>query len=74
MKLSIIIPCYNEKSTIENIVAAVRAAPVSDKEIIVCQFIYTFACNYIVLRQCYGFAINHFNNISSNFFEILRIK
>ena len=35
MKLSIIIPCYNERSTIGNIVAAVRAAPYPDKEIIV---------------------------------------
>jgi len=35
MKLSIVIPCYNEKSTIEKIVAAVKAAPVRDKEIIV---------------------------------------
>lgn len=35
MKLSIVIPCYNELKTIENIVAAVKAAPVADKEIIV---------------------------------------
>lgn len=35
MKLSIIIPCYNEKSTIENIVDAVNAAPYPDKEIII---------------------------------------
>ena len=35
MKLSIVIPCYNEVQTIENIVAAVRAAPVAAKEIIV---------------------------------------
>lgn len=35
MKLSIVIPCYNERSTIRAIVDAVRAAPVSDKEIIV---------------------------------------
>jgi len=34
MKLSIIIPVYNEVSTIEEIVRQVKAAPVSDKEII----------------------------------------
>ncbi len=35
MKLSIVIPCYNEKNTIEKIVDAVRAAPIESKEIIV---------------------------------------
>jgi glycosyltransferase involved in cell wall biosynthesis len=35
MKLSIVIPCYNEARTIRAIVDAVRAAPVADKEIIV---------------------------------------
>jgi len=35
MKVSIVIPCYNEKNTIEKIVEAVRAAPVENKEIIV---------------------------------------
>lgn len=36
MKLSIVIPCYNERSTIRQIVDAVRAAPVEhEKEIIV---------------------------------------
>jgi glycosyltransferase involved in cell wall biosynthesis len=35
MKLSIIIPCYNEAKTIRQIVERVRAAPVPDKEIIV---------------------------------------
>lgn len=34
MKVSIIIPCYNEKSTVEKIVDAVRSAPVQSKEII----------------------------------------
>ena len=34
MKLSIIIPCYNEAKTIRSIVERVRAAPVADKEII----------------------------------------
>jgi glycosyltransferase involved in cell wall biosynthesis len=35
MRVSIIIPCYNEKSTIERIVEAVRVAPVESREIIV---------------------------------------
>lgn len=35
MKLSIVIPCYNEIKTIRNIVDRVRAAPVEDKEIII---------------------------------------
>lgn len=35
MKLSIVIPCYNELSTIEEIIDAVRTAPGGEKEIIV---------------------------------------
>jgi len=35
MKLSIVIPCYNEARTIRTIVERVRAAPVADKEIII---------------------------------------
>jgi glycosyltransferase involved in cell wall biosynthesis len=35
MKLSIVIPCYNEKGTIRAIVDRVRAAPVADMEIII---------------------------------------
>lgn len=35
MKLSIVIPVYNEATTIEEIVAAVKAAPVADMQIIV---------------------------------------
>ncbi|MGH8020850.1 MAG: glycosyltransferase, partial [Opitutaceae bacterium] len=35
MTLSIIIPCYNERLTIRNIVDAVRAAPVESKEVII---------------------------------------
>jgi glycosyltransferase involved in cell wall biosynthesis len=33
--LSIVIPCYNEKDTIHEIVEAVRASPVANKEIII---------------------------------------
>jgi glycosyltransferase involved in cell wall biosynthesis len=35
MKLSVVIPCYNERATIEAVVDSVRAAPVEDIEIIV---------------------------------------
>jgi len=35
MKLSVVIPCYNEVVTIEKIIDAVLSAPYSDKEIIV---------------------------------------
>lgn len=35
MKLSIVIPCYNEKNTIQDIVTAVKNSPVPDKEIII---------------------------------------
>lgn len=35
MKLSIVIPCYNEAGTIEKIIDAVLSAPYPDKEIIV---------------------------------------
>jgi glycosyltransferase involved in cell wall biosynthesis len=35
MKLSIVIPCYNEAKTIRTIVDRVRAAPVKEKEIII---------------------------------------
>src|SRR5512133_3094403 len=35
MKVSIVIPCYNEKNTIERIIEAVRGAPLNSKEIVV---------------------------------------
>jgi glycosyltransferase involved in cell wall biosynthesis len=35
MKLSVIIPCFNERRTIRQVVEAVRTAPYSDKEIII---------------------------------------
>jgi len=35
MKLSIVIPCYNEAKTIRMIVDRVKAAPIADKEIII---------------------------------------
>ena len=35
MKLTVIIPCYNEKNTIRSVIDAVRASPIALKEIIV---------------------------------------
>lgn len=35
MKLSVVIPCYNELNTIRSIIEAVKAAPVKEKEIII---------------------------------------
>ena len=35
MKLSVLIPCYNERATIAAVLAAVRAGPVPDVQIIV---------------------------------------
>jgi glycosyltransferase involved in cell wall biosynthesis len=35
LKLSVVIPCFNEVATIERIIAAVRASPHPDKEVIV---------------------------------------
>ena len=35
MQLSVVIPCYNERDTIRQIIDAVRAAPYPDKQIIV---------------------------------------
>jgi glycosyltransferase involved in cell wall biosynthesis len=35
MRLSVIIPCFNEKATIRQIIEAVKAAPYAEKEIIV---------------------------------------
>jgi glycosyltransferase involved in cell wall biosynthesis len=35
MRLSVIIPCYNENNTIRQVVEAVKAAPYPDKEIII---------------------------------------
>ena len=35
MKLSIVIPCFNEKATILELIDAVRSAPIKDKQIII---------------------------------------
>jgi glycosyltransferase involved in cell wall biosynthesis len=35
MKLTVVIPCYNERTTIQEIVTAVKNSPIKDKEIII---------------------------------------
>ena len=35
MKLTAVIPCFNERHTIREIIAAVQAAPVADMEVII---------------------------------------
>ena len=35
MKISVVIPCYNEKNTIQDIVIAVKNSPIPNKEIII---------------------------------------
>ena len=35
MKLSIVIPCFNERATVLELIHAVRCAPIQDKQIIV---------------------------------------
>ena len=35
MKLSVIIPCYNEVKTIEEIITAVKSSPYENKEIVI---------------------------------------
>lgn len=51
MKLSIVIPCYNERHTIRSIVEAVRAAPVANKEIIIVDDCSTDGTREILERE-----------------------
>jgi glycosyltransferase involved in cell wall biosynthesis len=51
MKLSIIIPCYNEKETIQSIVEAVKASPVKEKEIIIVDDYSTDGTREILKQQ-----------------------
>lgn len=51
MKLSVVIPCYNECNTIRQIVSAVLAAPVPDKEVIVIDDCSTDGTREILKRE-----------------------
>ena len=35
MRLSVVVPCFNERNTLRQVVAAIRAAPIAQKEIII---------------------------------------
>ena len=51
MKLSVVIPCYNEQHTIRSLIAAVRTAPVADMEIIVVDDCSTDGTREILKRE-----------------------
>jgi glycosyltransferase involved in cell wall biosynthesis len=54
MRVSIVIPCYNEKDTIRQIIAAVRAAPLDNKEIIVVDDLSTDGTRDILKNELAG--------------------
>jgi glycosyltransferase involved in cell wall biosynthesis len=51
MKLTIVIPCYNEKNTIHDIIKAVNECPVVDKEIIIVDDYSTDGCRDILKNE-----------------------
>jgi glycosyltransferase involved in cell wall biosynthesis len=51
MKLSIVIPCYNEKHTIAEIIKRVRESPVANKEIIIVDDHSTDGTRELIRRQ-----------------------
>jgi glycosyltransferase involved in cell wall biosynthesis len=56
MKVSVVIPCYNERATIEKIVAAVRASPVQGIELIVVDDCSTDGTRAILEERIAGIA------------------
>jgi glycosyltransferase involved in cell wall biosynthesis len=54
MKLSIVIPCFNERDTIHEIVAAVKNAPVAEKEIIIVDDCSTDGTRDVLKREFEG--------------------
>ncbi len=58
MKLSVVIPCYNERHTLAQVVRAVRSGPVQDVELIVIDDGSTDGCAEL-LRGELGAAIDH---------------
>jgi glycosyltransferase involved in cell wall biosynthesis len=55
MKLSIVIPCYNERDTIQRIVEAVRASPHAEKEIIIVDDCSTDGTRDVLKQSVAGF-------------------
>jgi len=51
MKLSIVIPCYNEKDTIHKIVEAVKKSPVAEKEIVIVDDFSTDGTREVLSRE-----------------------
>jgi glycosyltransferase involved in cell wall biosynthesis len=65
MKVSVVIPCYNERETIEEIVRAVRASAVADLEIIVVDDCSTDGSREVIeerLREIADVVIRHPEN------------
>ncbi len=51
VKLSIIIPCYNERATIARLVSAVQAAPYPDKEVVIIDDCSTDGTRELLARE-----------------------
>ena len=65
MKVSVVIPCYNERETIEAIVRAVRSSPIADLEIILVDDCSTDGSREIIeerLREIVDVVICHTEN------------
>ncbi|MBF0565583.1 MAG: glycosyltransferase family 2 protein [Nitrospirae bacterium] len=66
MKLSIVIPCYNEAGTIETIVEAIRNSPYPDKEIVLVDDFSTDGTRELIMDRIAGrvdVAIYHDRNM-----------
>jgi glycosyltransferase involved in cell wall biosynthesis len=65
LKVSVVIPCYNERNTIEEIVAAVRAAPIDEIEIILVDDCSTDGTKEVIdsqLRHIVDVVLHHTQN------------
>lgn len=52
MKLSIIVPCYNEKDGILTIIGKIKESPIAEKEIIIVDDCSTDGTREILKKQC----------------------
>ncbi len=53
-QLSVIIPCYNEASSIDSILTAVRNAPIEDKEMMIVRCFFVCAATAVVDLAGFG--------------------